>query len=173
MKGICFKEEMFNAVISGRKTQTRRVANSEKPKYKKGETLFLKEPYAPYYYGLGCIYKYGEEKPQATEFKNKLFMPEKYARFFIEILEVRREKLQEITDRDAIAEGIAPLNMSAMQIIQQGQLYKDYHSTKGMWQNGIKPIESFTTLWNSIHTKEHTWKDNPDVFVYEFKLVTF
>jgi hypothetical protein len=41
MRGICFKESMFNAVINGRKTVTRRMAD----RYKVGEILYLKEPY--------------------------------------------------------------------------------------------------------------------------------
>jgi hypothetical protein len=44
MKGICFIEEMFDLVIQGIKTQTRRIANG-KPRYNVGDLVYLKEPY--------------------------------------------------------------------------------------------------------------------------------
>ena len=41
MRGICFKEQLFDLTVNGRKTVTRRMAD----RYKVGETLYLKEPY--------------------------------------------------------------------------------------------------------------------------------
>lgn len=41
MRGICFKEQLFDLIVNGRKTVTRRMAD----RYKVGEILYLKEPY--------------------------------------------------------------------------------------------------------------------------------
>lgn len=41
MRGICFKEQLFDLTVNGRKTVTRRMAD----RYNVGETLYLKEPY--------------------------------------------------------------------------------------------------------------------------------
>lgn len=67
MKGICFIEPLFHKVVKGEKTQTRRIINPQPderglrttnimfenyhgkgflPKYKVGEVVYLKEPYA-------------------------------------------------------------------------------------------------------------------------------
>ena len=66
MKGILFKENLFNKILTGEKTQTRRVIkgtpwdlqkmneweewpkeeiSAPKPRYKVGEVVYLKEPY--------------------------------------------------------------------------------------------------------------------------------
>jgi hypothetical protein len=74
-------------------------------RYRIGETVYLKEPY--YYeseaYGFTLPepiihYKFGAEWKRFP-WENKLFMPAKYARYFIEITGVRVERLQ-ISDED-------------------------------------------------------------------------
>jgi len=77
---------------------------SFKPRYKVGETVYLKEPYFPYCFER-ALYKY-DSKNQFGKWSNKLFMPEKYARYFIEITGVRCEQLQDISDEDCMKEGI-------------------------------------------------------------------
>ena len=140
MKGICFIQPLFHAVVEGRKTQTGRIVKYSKkqkwipiddipkdavymlkttmvngiyrskqafPRYKVGETLYLKEPY--FICKEKLYYRYGN---QAEEFmpnrywKSKLFMPEKFARYFIEITGVRCERLQDISDEDCAKEGV-------------------------------------------------------------------
>jgi len=122
MRGICLIEPLFYSTIEGRKTMMRRKETSN---YKIGEVLYLKEPYhifdeegdvCPY----KCLYKYGKEDFLTQEehnavvteilklkaWKNKLFIPESAARYFIKITGVRKERLQDISDEDCIAEGI-------------------------------------------------------------------
>ena len=129
MNGICFIEPLFHAVVNGSKTQTRRIMKPQpyliehgvpmddwlnviNPRYKVGEVLYLKEPYTNEVDGhIGVAYKY---RPSNTDgiseseikWKNKLFMPEKYARYFIKITAVRCERLQDISDEDCLKEGI-------------------------------------------------------------------
>ena len=40
------------------------------------------------------------------KWKNKLFMPEKYARYFIQITDIKIQKLHDISEKEAINEGI-------------------------------------------------------------------
>jgi hypothetical protein len=77
-----------------------------RPKYQPNEILFLKEPYIPLE-GLFPVFKYEEIVPEfeGNPWKNKLFMPEKYARYFIQITDVTAEHAHDITEADAIAEG--------------------------------------------------------------------
>lgn len=162
MKGICFKEEMFKAIIDGTKTPTRRVIKPQPiideiipttniksglftykkafydeqqlinyaSRYKVDEIVYLKEPYYAYGYwrkqGLTKKYKtawvfvviapkdikYLSNKPAnilsgmsekiGWYKRNKLFMPEKYARYFIKIKDIKVEKLQDISGLDAV-----------------------------------------------------------------------
>lgn len=93
MRGILFNYElgMFDAVIEGRKTETRRL----RPTYKKGEVLFLKEPYSitiSFKKEL-VLYKYQKGAHGNWKWKNKMFMPANLARHFIEIVDVRQEPL--------------------------------------------------------------------------------
>jgi hypothetical protein len=72
-----------------------------RPRYQPGEVIYLKEPWCTS--TKGWIYKFdGIEIPQ---WRNKLFMPERAARHFIQITDVTAQRVDEITEADAIAEG--------------------------------------------------------------------
>lgn len=231
MKGIMFTEDMFNAVIDGSKTQTRRVIKPQlekynendygkpyldsnnyisitekynakygelfqwvesikggkiKPRYKVGEIVYLKETFyqegkwffdcsiankrqyvfEPNFH-LDDNIKYQNNPPEKfyknTIFnkmrmqgyykRSKLFMPEKYARYFIKILDVKVEKVQSIKPMDVISEGI----------------FRSTHPD--MYRRIEEERNSFRSFWNSIHKTEYTWKDNPFVFAYKFELI--
>ena len=120
------------------------------PRYRKGGTVYLKEPFIidPPPSKDGCqivVYKYGNNDSfHRTGWKNKMFMPEKYARYFIKITNVRIQKLNEISEPDAIAEGIN-------EIIH------------------IYPVLAFEALWKKINGKE-SWSANPYVWAYDYEL---
>ena len=80
-------------------------------------------------------------------------MPVWAARDWVRVLEVRVERLQEITAMAAIAEGI-PRNRSVDSHVRAEQ-----------------EVLAFKHLWDSIHAKEpgHGWKDNPLVWVVQFE----
>jgi len=187
-KGIMFTEAIFNAVIEGRKTQTRRIVKPQphdfyipnklsipretsidgaqgkssrkfKPRYKLGEKVFIKEPYQ--YVGspdAGIKYKYDNDSEinfiVGDLWKNKLFMPAKYARYFIEITGVRCERLQDISDEDCLSEGI-------VKTIDMVLRFDDIFNT---------PQQAYAALINKINGKG-TWESNPYVWVYSFRLV--
>lgn len=96
-----------------------------------------------------------------------IFMPRTAARRFLEVTNVRAERLQEISHEDAIAEGIIPLGMSIMQVVTMGQQYLDYSKRRKLLNDGLSPTESFKSLWESLNGPE-SWKFNPWVWVYEF-----
>jgi hypothetical protein len=114
MKGICFIEPLFQAIIAGEKTQTRRIVPANGiQRYKEGDILYLKEPYYSTLDVNGLIqviHKYNGfippdfQIPPDFHWQNKLFMPEYVARYFITITSVRKERLQEISNEDCIKE---------------------------------------------------------------------
>jgi hypothetical protein len=169
MKGILFTEEMFRAVTAGRKTQTRRLIPANGlARYKKDEIVYLKEPYEFEGEQGYCadpqrvIYKFDyplcctpgvENIPDIKEikWKNKLFMPAEYARHFIKIKDVSVERLLDISEADAKAEGV-----------EKGRL-------PGYGRVGIKTYrEGFLDLFFRINRDLKT--DNPWVFVYTFEM---
>ena len=129
MKSITFKPQMIDAIRAGRKTQTRRIKKGDKPRYKVGESLTLK----------------------ASRFSRNGFGQ-------IQIGGVRSERLQDITNADAYAEGI-------MCTVTVGE-YR-----KGLDAHGCDWLKfAFRQLWDSIHG-DGAWNLNPEVWVYEFEVV--
>ena len=77
-----------------------------------------------------------------------IFMPRWASRITLEVVSVRVERVQDISHRDAIAEGVAarvvPLSQNA-----------------------------FAHLWDSINAKRgYSWDSNPFVWVIEFRRIT-
>jgi len=137
-----------------------------KPRYKVGETLYLKEPY--FADGDYVIYRFDNEfkKPERLAWENKLFMPERYARYFIEITGVKAERLQDISDEDCLKEGI---------IAHYGGFEDCTDEELVYYSNGIEtdfetPQQAFAALIDKINGRG-TWDSNPYVWAYEFKLV--
>jgi hypothetical protein len=79
-----------------------------------------------------------------------IHMPRWASRITLEITDIRVERLNEISEEDAIAEGITKQDA-------------EYH-----WYDGPQPVWAFKTLWESIHGPG-SWDANPWVWVVEFK----
>jgi hypothetical protein len=89
-----------------------------------------------------------------SKWKSPLFMPRKLSRITLEVTSVRVERLQQITDADAIAEGMP-------------------HPTE--WSldcSSTPPTRHFRELWDSINRKRCPWASNPWVWAISFKRVT-
>ena len=87
----------------------------------------------------------------------------------IRLLEIRRERLQEISLEDIKAEGITTPEEFARiwgEAITRSWLEIAYKRLKkGDLRN------AFRYMWRSLYEKPHRWEDNPDVWVLEFELV--
>jgi len=104
------------------------------------------------------------------KWKPNLFMPRVACRIFLEVIEVRVERLNDISEQDAIDEGIIPLRMSRMQLASSGQLYLDYSKKTELFNKGVYPIQSYKSLWESINGKG-SWDINPWVWVVKYKRI--
>jgi hypothetical protein len=91
-----------------------------------------------------------------------IFMPRWASRITLEIISVRAERLQDITDGDARAEGIERM------VLFGENKWRNYASGGyNQWEIG-----SFKTLWDSINAKRgYGWDANPWVWRIEFKLI--
>ena len=90
------------------------------------------------------------------------------ARIFLQVTDVRVERLQDISETDAVDEGV--LDMFHNQNID-GNAYFDYMDKKGGWDCVANDaIHSYQTLWTKING-QGSWEKNPYVWVYTFKIV--
>lgn len=136
-----------------------------KNKYSKGDILWVRETWAELINGHNEVFF--EYKANGISnngdngiwnWKPSIFMPKEAARNFLQVIKVRIERLNKITEEDAIGEGIL--------VDEDGYTCWDY--SKNCWGPfGFTPQESFKTLWESIHGIG-TWKNNPWVWVYDF-----
>lgn len=160
MRGICFIDEMFEAVIDGRKTVTRRMNR----RYNKGEILYLKEPYLIDDNG-SVLYRYSAVNLYNKRWKNKLFMPERYARYHIEITDVREERLQDITSEECFKEGVYKVHHRIF-----CDIFETLYSVSGHVDLFPTPQHAFACLIDKINGSG-TWNSNPIVTRYEFELL--
>lgn len=172
-KPILFKPEaeMVSAILDGRKTQTRRL--HEKPKYKVGDRLWVREgyrivlsastdrlPYAVYEDGSSNMCKeYNVPLKAYTDSKiPSIHMPFGAHRIELEVTGVKQERLKDISINDAIAEGVEKVD---------GRYWKNYKGTTRAIANADW---SFFSLWEKIHGLE-SFNSNPLVTAYTFKRI--
>lgn len=138
-----------------------------------GDRLWVKETYSvlPAWQGPGdetpdyvnYVYKAIASEIEAPfinfetpKWKSPRFMPKEAARLFLEITDIRMERLWAITNEDAIKEGV--------EAWPDGN-FKSYHGHPGKYANAR---DSFLSLWESIKGKE-SYESNPWVWVITFK----
>lgn len=92
-------------------------------------------------------------------FRPSIHMPRWASRITLEITDVRVERLQDISEDDAKAEGVQPF---------RGGYWRHYQP--GWTQHTLTAKGSFLSLWNSINGPA-SWDLNPWVWVVEFKRI--
>jgi hypothetical protein len=111
------------------------------------------------------------------------FMPKSAARIWLEVTNVRVERLREINPNDACDEGVEYWNIDG-DALEGGELqadFKNYTWTEKKeddpnyedryFPTFANPVDSFRTLWQSINGPE-SWEANPWVWVVEFKILS-
>lgn len=196
-KPILFSTPMVQALLDGRKTQTRRIIkasmfdlqlwiankSSNNPKIKNtcpfgkiGDLLWVRETWRPdcaimkkpgsrkitcpairFKVGEGRLHLGGKDKPQLDridgKWKPSIHMPRWASRLTLEVTDIRVERIQNISKKDAIAEGVLHcVNM--------------FHAEPNWDEDDDESM--FQELWESINGKD-SWKANPWVWVIEFK----
>lgn len=109
---IIFSCPMVRAILDGRKTQTRRADKSggTKPRYAVGDLLWVRETWAEYgHCNDGPVYAYraDHDRTPPSRWNPSIHMRKEVARIWLRVLDVRIERIQEITEEDALAEGVA------------------------------------------------------------------
>ena len=95
------------------------------------------------------------------------FMPRWASRITLEITNVHIQRVQEISEEDAVAEGID----WAENDFGNGPSYCDYgiKNREDTAEWFASPIDSFRSLWDSINGNLHPWSDNNWVWAITFR----
>lgn len=102
-----------------------------------------------------------ENKPRN---RSPMFMPRFASRLLLEITDIRIERLNDISDEDAVKEGLRILPASGRYVVSPGDQYFGSASHDA--------VEVLSWLWDSINAKKgYPWSSNPWVWVVEFKVV--
>lgn len=120
---ILFSAPMVRAILDGKKTMTRRIYKTCFYTWQVGDRLWVKETYLiaqddsintkivyaatdPNLLGIGFNYSVKcSSKTQLPLWKPSIFMPRKYSRILLEITDIKREMLRDISEDDAKREG--------------------------------------------------------------------
>lgn len=99
--------------------------------------------------------------------KPSIHMPRIASRILLEITDIRVERLQDISEEDAKAEGV---HFYGWDDTEQND-YKNYLHEDQFDDFGVcSAKESFETLWQSINGPD-SWEKNPWVWVIEFEKI--
>lgn len=194
MKKIMFSDKygLTQAVLEGRKTQTRRIADTAgrlrditvrqaleevnkgraclfdegRPlalsAYKLGETIAIAQKYADLAYD-GEFFRLLGKVIFEKGCHNKMFVKADFMPHHIRITNIRVERLQDISEEDCIAEGVWRNDNVEL----EGTTYW-YH---GLANSSFRtPQQAYASLIDRISGKG-TWESNPYVFVYDFELI--
>jgi hypothetical protein len=105
------------------------------------------------------VYRATNSGPDAwgsASWKPSIHMPWWASRITLEVLNVRVERVQEITEEDAKAEGVEPFN-------------KSHWEPGDCWTDG-KYKTAFQYLWNELYGwAPNAWERNPFVWVTDFR----
>jgi hypothetical protein len=133
--------------------------NGYYPQGKPGDRLWVRETWRPVLSNVGTriMYRADGEGPRWAVWHPSIFMPRRASRITLEITDVQMERLQDITDQDARAEGCAiwtsvggrttPLTVKTAR-------------------------DEFAELWDRINGKRAPWYTAPMVWVIGFRRVT-
>lgn len=134
-----------------------------------GDRLWVRETFAVYGDKKMHVIHYRADRPhnvgkKGMGYKPSIHMPRWASRILLEVTAVRVERLQDISEEQARAEGVRQMNGGA-----------------GVWVGGEGPgrlvtpwptaKEAFSDLWESING-DGSWAANPWVWAVELKRVT-
>lgn len=168
-RGIIFSGGMVRAILERNKRQTRRALGFEAgertacPYGVAGDHLWVRETFAPIDSEAGKVeVAYRASCPDDTfsraapdgslvsvkvpRWKSPLFLPKAWSRVLLEVTGSRLERLQDVSEADAVAEGCSA-------------------------SDGQDPRAAFREVWDALNGKRRPWSENPWVWVIEFARV--
>ena len=140
------------------------------PKYKIGEVVAVAQSMCDVYAEWDMVHSGKDTKALMKKFggspcfNNKMFVKASEMPHQIRIINVRIQRLQDISDKDCLKEGLEWDGVAFQYYVN----YKKETAHKTFL--GKTPRESFARLIDKISGKG-TWESNPYVWVYDFELI--
>jgi hypothetical protein len=125
-------------------------------------------PEASDLWGLMYCYRYQSERGQNKRglIVPSIHMPKWAARLFLGVTDVRVQRVQDISEEDAKAEGVEIIKHRGA---DGAPLYRCYQGTSDFYLTALK---SYMSFWDSINAKRqggaYAWSSNPWVWVVSF-----
>ena len=224
---LLFQTEMVQAILAGRKTQTRRTKGLEdvplqnfdaieympdhwgkkpwvfshkiqsnpdrfeikagvKSIYgKPGDLLWVRETWfntlrhksaLMFEYSPDWIYRAEGSTIGCHSWKPSIHMPKYACRIWLMVEEIRVERLQEITEEDAVAEGVEKSTSKGycrMFSRYENTMFRYYlpEKVEGVSTLVLDAKGSFESLWKHINGRD-SWNANPWVWVVKFRVLS-
>lgn len=141
---------------------------TDKPPYRPGDILYVRETFFEH---KGHFFYKADGKHEALaqlgitfKWRPSIHMPREAARIFLRVTDVGVDRLHEITEEQAKAEGTEPFMMTAD---------VDKPDDEKRWQEILPALSMFPALWDSTIKKAdralYGWEANPWVWVVEFE----
>ena len=143
--------------------------------YAVGDTLWVRETWAGDE-DCGCVYRadhptadlkrgdLDEGEQQIRRWNPSIFMPRWASRLTLLVTDVRVQRVQEISEEDARAEGLVRwTDPPRVPDVHYGIAHAD------VWE--MDPRKTFARLWDSINAKRAPWASNPWVFAITFEKI--
>jgi hypothetical protein len=195
---IIFSASMVKALLAKRKTMTRRLAwricrscNGQRrlcdncadvgrfpspwQKVKPGDRLWVRESFCPHpsvAHGQIAHYRATIGNPHGEKWRPSIYMPRWASRLTLTVTAVKIERLQEISEEDARAEGArerhdipvaswGPYGQPNRWSMEESPLNTDHCLSAPRW--------AFGNYWNKLHGIG-AWDANPEVIVLSFSV---
>ena len=159
---ILFSGPMVRALLAGMKSQTRRLATSPLRKCEPGDRLWVRETFSGPHWLAGLpprdwpytspIWHWADGTPDDgdwTKPKPGMHMPRWACRLTLRVTEVRFQRLHDITEEDAEAEGV----MRSMKVCDD---------------DGCSFTDAYAELWVELQGQA-SWDANPDIVAIIFE----
>jgi hypothetical protein len=159
---------------------------SKSPYGQPGDLLWVRETFCEW---MG-MYQYRSDttdNESIAPWKPSIHMPKDASRLWLMVEEIRVERLQDITEEDAIAEGIDRFYSDLFKEWRYRDYFDGKRRTKAFskfpkmakltgfgsmpWPDWRDPLSSFNSLWISINGQA-SWDANPWVWVIRYRLLS-
>ena len=190
------KYGLTEAVLAQRKTQTRRIIPSADHENRRYEgTLKVRNTlgqigllalfndvrvFSAYYIGeevaisqsyraileKSNVYPNANELKELPGYRNKMFVRAEDMPHHIRITKIRIERLQDISDKDCLAEGIGVF--PDRKICEYGFRFVKGEALHWIGADSLRQV--YASLIDKVYGNG-TWESNPYVFVYDFRLI--
>lgn len=198
-RGISFVRELVIATREGRKTETRRICGVAhamllaggakleelaRVPYRVGERRWVRETYSEtpqgYVYRADLTLAQLEEEAAARRIAGRVerpwrparSMPRKASRYWVEVLTLKVQRVQDLTDQDAIAEGVSmvPFYPDDGFPLSKGYVLGEDDGKCGLHPS---PRKAFAAAWDVINAARphYSWSANPFVWVVGYRCV--